>query len=348
MILDGISKMGEDSEKKNDMTYVEERNQEATVWIGGLDERVDEELLWELMIQAGPVVSVNIPRDKISREHSGYAFCEFSSEDDADYAMKIMNMVRLYGKAIKINKATHDKDDSGVGANIFVGNLDPEVDDQVQFFFVPFFFFFCLKKKKKKISKKFRDKKKIVQIAIVQYVMYEEDGVTSRGFGFVNFADFDSSDQSILHMNGQFLCNRPVHVGYAYKKEGARGEKHGDETERLIAVEQAKHMTTRPHTHFATHGVNVNTNSNVNANASLNMNMNMNMNNTQLVNGINDTNLKSSSGMTSHMVTSHININSNPSMAMNMAPRVSISNTSMPSFDLLYYMYTYIFMFICL
>ena len=108
-----------------------DRNQEATVWIGGLDENVNEALLWELMIQAGPVVSVNIPRDKITREHSGYAFCEFASEEDADYAMKIMNMVRLYGKSLKINKASRDRKDTGVGANVFVGNLDPEVDDQV-------------------------------------------------------------------------------------------------------------------------------------------------------------------------------------------------------------------------
>ena len=108
-----------------------DRNQEATVWIGGLDENVDESLLWELMIQAGLVVSVNIPRDKITHEHQGYAFCEFASEEDADYAMKIMNMVRLYGKSLKINKASRDRKDTGVGANVFVGNLDPEVDDQV-------------------------------------------------------------------------------------------------------------------------------------------------------------------------------------------------------------------------
>jgi len=48
--------------------------------------------------------------------------------------------------------------------------------------------------------------------------MYEDDG-TSRQFGFVNFADFESSDAAILHMNQQYLCNRPVHVSYAYKKD---------------------------------------------------------------------------------------------------------------------------------
>jgi hypothetical protein len=33
----------------------EQRNQEATCYVGDLDVKVDESLLWELMLQAGPV-----------------------------------------------------------------------------------------------------------------------------------------------------------------------------------------------------------------------------------------------------------------------------------------------------
>lgn len=33
----------------------EDRNQEATCYVGNLDPRVTEALLWELMLQAGPV-----------------------------------------------------------------------------------------------------------------------------------------------------------------------------------------------------------------------------------------------------------------------------------------------------
>jgi splicing factor 3B subunit 4 len=32
-----------------------ERNQDATVYVGNLDEKVNEAILWELMLQAGPV-----------------------------------------------------------------------------------------------------------------------------------------------------------------------------------------------------------------------------------------------------------------------------------------------------
>jgi len=112
-------------------TQVQERNQDATVYVGDLDQQVNESLLWELMLQGGPVVNVHIPRDKLSGGHMGYGFVEFHAEEDADYAIKIMNMVKLYGKPIRVNKASRDRKTLDVGANIFVGNLDPEVDNKL-------------------------------------------------------------------------------------------------------------------------------------------------------------------------------------------------------------------------
>ncbi len=34
----------------------------------------------------------------------GYGFVELRSEEDADYSIKIMHMVKLFGKPIKVNK----------------------------------------------------------------------------------------------------------------------------------------------------------------------------------------------------------------------------------------------------
>jgi splicing factor 3B subunit 4 len=36
-------------------TTVTERNQDATVYCGNLDERVNDAIVWELFLQAGPV-----------------------------------------------------------------------------------------------------------------------------------------------------------------------------------------------------------------------------------------------------------------------------------------------------
>ncbi len=37
------------------MAAPQERNQDATVYVGDLDPQVNEALVWELMLQAGPV-----------------------------------------------------------------------------------------------------------------------------------------------------------------------------------------------------------------------------------------------------------------------------------------------------
>jgi splicing factor 3B subunit 4 len=109
-----------------------EQDKEATVYIGNLDERVTDSLVWELMLQAGRIVNVHLPKDRVTQTHQGYGFVEFISEEDAEYAARIMNQVRLYGKPIRVNKASADKQKSvEVGAELFVGNLDPMVTEQV-------------------------------------------------------------------------------------------------------------------------------------------------------------------------------------------------------------------------
>ena len=74
------------------------------MYIGNIDERVTDSLVWELMLQAGRIVNVHLPKDRVTQSHQGYGFVEFISEEDAEYAARIMNQVRLYGKPIRVNK----------------------------------------------------------------------------------------------------------------------------------------------------------------------------------------------------------------------------------------------------
>lgn len=48
-----------------------------------------------------------MPRDRITQLHQNYGFVEFMGEDDADYAIKIMNMIKIYGKPIRVNKVSY-------------------------------------------------------------------------------------------------------------------------------------------------------------------------------------------------------------------------------------------------
>lgn len=71
----------------------------------------------------------------------------------------------------------------------------------------------------------------------------------SKGYGFVSYTDFESSDAAIESMNGQFLMNKAITVQYAFKKEG-KGERHGTAAERLLAAQARKNnalpVTARP------------------------------------------------------------------------------------------------------
>jgi len=190
---------------------------------------VNEALLWELMLQAGPVVNVYIPRDKLTQGHSGYGFVEFHSEEDADYASKIMNMIKLFGKPIRVNKACRERTIE-VGANLFIGNLDPDVDEKLLY---DTFSAFGV-------------------IVATPKIMRDPDNGSSKGFGFVSFGNFEASDAAIEAMNGQYVCNRPINVSYALKKD-SKGERHGSQAERLLAANNPNIIRgSQPHKMFAT------------------------------------------------------------------------------------------------
>ncbi|KAG0486904.1 hypothetical protein HPP92_008999 [Vanilla planifolia] len=205
-----------------------ERNQDATTYVGNLDPQVTEELLWELFVQAGPVVNVYVPKDRVTNLHQGYGFIEFRSEEDADYAIKILNMIKLYGKPIRVNKASQDKKSLDIGANLFVGNLDPDLDEKLLY-----------------------DTFSAFGVVVTNpKIMRDPETGNSRGFGFVSYDSFESSDAAIEAMNGQYLCNRQITVSYAYKKD-TKGERHGTPAERIFAANNPGTHKNRPHTLFA-------------------------------------------------------------------------------------------------
>ena len=80
--------------------------------------------------------------------------------------------------------------------------------------------------------------------------MRDVESGNSKGYAFINFANFDGSDTALEAMNGQYLCNRPITVSYAFKKD-AKGERHGSAAERLLAAQNPLSQSDKPHTLFA-------------------------------------------------------------------------------------------------
>ena len=149
-----------------------------------------------------------------------------SDTNDADYAMQIMNMIKLFGRPIKVSKSSFDKKTGAnaldVGANLFIGNLDPaDVDEKL--LYDTFSSFGTIIKPPK--------------------IMRDDMTNQSKGYGFVSYDSFEASDMAIECMHGQYLCNRQIIVQYAFKKATGseetgvmKGERHGSRAERMLAA----------------------------------------------------------------------------------------------------------------
>jgi splicing factor 3B subunit 4 len=226
-------------------TAVRERNHDSTIWVGNLADGVDEDLLWELFLQAGPLTDVHMPRDKVNGRAQGFAFVEFSREEDAVYALSIMNMVPMFGNPIRLRKAGANSSSGGalnVGANLFVGNVGTDATEKT----------LC-------------DTFSAFGIVVDAHVQRDAESGAPRGFAFVNMGSFEAADAAIEALSGQFLGGRQVTVQYAFRKD-APGERHGSMAERTLAAAARAEggrggvggvvaMPT-PHTFFASaHGV---------------------------------------------------------------------------------------------
>lgn len=210
------------------LANVEHRNQEATVYVGNLDGICTEKVLLELFAQVGRVKSVYMPTDKITNTHNGYGFIEFMDTVDAEYAIQILNMMKFYNRPLKVSKSSlHNSKtelwSKDVGANLFIGNLDPmDVDEHL--LYDTFGAFGTLIKQPK--------------------IMREEDTGESKGFGFVSYDSFEAADTALECMNGQYLGNRQIVVQYAFKKDtgsnpnASKHERHGSRAERMLAAQR--------------------------------------------------------------------------------------------------------------
>jgi len=174
-----------------------------TLYVGNLDPRVNEYMLHEIFATIGPVISVKIIPDK-NYAHGGlnYGFVEYLDHRTADHALQTLNCRKIFGYEIRVNWAfagtAAGREDTTNHFHIFVGDLSPEVNDQI-------------------LAKAFAPFGSMSDAR----VMWDVNTGKSRGYGFVAFRDKTDAEKAINSMNGEWLGSRAIRVNWANQKGNA-------------------------------------------------------------------------------------------------------------------------------
>ncbi len=75
------------------------------VFVGNLSFQTSEQDLREAFSAAGTLVDVHVGKDRETGRSRGFAFVEFSSEDEAGAAIQMFNDAELGGRKLRVNPA---------------------------------------------------------------------------------------------------------------------------------------------------------------------------------------------------------------------------------------------------
>uniref|UniRef100_A0A4X2K9R9 Polyadenylate-binding protein n=1 Tax=Vombatus ursinus TaxID=29139 RepID=A0A4X2K9R9_VOMUR len=161
----------------------------ASLYVGDLHHDVTEATLYAKFSPMGPILSLRVCRDMITRRSLGYGYVNFQQVADAERVLKTMNLDVIHGKPVRIMWSQRDSSlrKSGVG-NIFIKNLEKSIDNRALF-------------------DAFSAFGNILSCKVVS----DENG--SKGYGFVHFETQESAERAIERMNGTLLNARKVFVG---------------------------------------------------------------------------------------------------------------------------------------
>jgi polyadenylate-binding protein len=163
----------------------------ASLYVGELDPTVSEAMLFEIFNMIGPVASIRVCRDAVTRRSLGYAYVNYLHTADGERALEQLNYSLIKNRACRIMWSQRDPALRKTGqGNIFIKNLDEAID-----------------------NKALHDTFAAFGNVLSCKVATDEHG-RSKGYGFVHYETAEAAEGAIKAVNGMLLNDKKVYVGY--------------------------------------------------------------------------------------------------------------------------------------
>ncbi|KAJ7097874.1 polyadenylate binding protein [Mycena belliarum] len=163
----------------------------ASLYVGELDPTVTEAMLFEIFNMIGPVASIRVCRDAVTRRSLGYAYVNYMNAADGERALEGLNYSLIKNRACRIMWSQRDPALRKTGqGNIFIKNLDEAID-----------------------NKALHDTFAAFGNVLSCKVATDEHG-QSKGYGFVHYETGEAADSAIKAVNGMLLNDKKVYVGH--------------------------------------------------------------------------------------------------------------------------------------
>jgi len=174
----------------------------ASLYVGDLNPDVNEGLLFEIFNAVGPVSSIRVCRDAVTRRSLGYAYVNFHQIADAERALDTMNYTDIKNKPCRIMWSQRDPSlrRSGVG-NIFVKNLQESIDN-------------------KQLYDTFSLFGNILSCKVVQ----DKESGTSKGYGYIHYETAEAAQAAIEKLDGMLIDGQEVQVGEFMRRNERPGQ----------------------------------------------------------------------------------------------------------------------------
>jgi len=162
----------------------------GSLYVGDLHTDVTETLLFDIFKDVGPVLSIRVCRDNITRRSLGYAYVNYQNLQDAERALDLLNYKEIKDKPIRIMWSQRDPSGrKSSPSNIFIKNLDKTIDNKL-------------------LYDAFATYGNILSCKIAT----DSHGI-SKGYGFIHYETEESANQAIEKLNEKLIQGKQVYVG---------------------------------------------------------------------------------------------------------------------------------------